>query len=476
MSRDFYQINQISKKLIEYGKARITERELRQYISVSDYEEYYKIIVELVNNNIITPVKNSGFNGRRPPLYKRYNIIKPECNYDDLIPEIRLLSDKLNIEGYLADPEKYKKHKPWLLPLDDFLKHNSKSLETSLSINERSFQIFKKEKALREEKDLAAVLSFNPGLTEVLNYYHTPEPFFLHNITNYSIKDDKNGNNDKIKGFGNYNYKYYGNNIYGSVIAAVERPQRPQQQQQQQQQKQHQSEQQYQQPQQSRQHNQREQQLQQCERQQQHEQQLQHHEQKSQKSAQQLQKCEQLFQQHEQQLNILIIENKDTWYTLKNIMSQNFNCLTGIKFDSLIYGEGKKIARKMDSLTEFDKSFFHGVKTTYYYFGDLDYEGIGIFYELFNVNPMLDIKLMKALYITMLDASREIIEQLPVTKEKQVKKTGQLEWFVSFFDPEHQVIIKNILESDRYIPQEILNNEDFKELLKMSQALKAINK
>ena len=141
-----------------------------------------------------------------------------------------------------------------------------------------------------------------------------------------------------------------------------------------------------------------------------------------------------------------------------------------------IYGEGKKIARKMDSLTEFDKSFFGGAKTTYYYFGDLDYEGIGIFHDLINVNPMLNIKLMKTLYVAMLDASKDIIDKLPVTKEKQVKKAEQLEWFVSFFNPGHQGIIKNILESDRYIPQEILNNEDFKELLKMSQALKAINK
>ncbi|HHV94992.1 MAG TPA: hypothetical protein GXX37_00725 [Clostridiaceae bacterium] len=374
-------INQIRKKLLEYGKARITEKELRQYAPVTDYEDYYHIVIELVGNNIITPVKNSGFNGRRPPLYKKYNIIKPEHNYDDLIPEIRLLNDRLNIEGYLADPEKYKKHKPWLLPLDYFLKYHFQSLETPLSINERSFQIFKKEKVLKEDKELAAVLNFNPGLKEILNYYQTPEPFFLHDITNYRIRYDAKGNN--------------GN----------------------------------------------------CE--------------------QQRQQYEQKLQQHDQQLNILIIENKDTWYTLKNIMSHNLNCLAGIKFDSLIYGEGKKIARKMDSLTEFDKSFFNGVKTTYYYFGDLDYEGISIFYDLLNVNSMLSIKLMKTLYTAMLDASKDIIEELPITKDKQVKKAELLEWFVSFFNDEHQEIIKNILESDRYIPQEILNNVNFRELLKV---------
>ncbi|NSW91705.1 MAG: hypothetical protein HPY74_13710 [Firmicutes bacterium] len=139
------EINQISRKLLEYDKARITEKKLRQYISVTEYEEYYNIVVELVKNNIIAPVKNSGSNGMWPPLHKRYNIIKPECKYDEIIPEIRILHDKLNIEGYLANPEKYKKHKPWVLLLDDFLKTNFKSLETPLSINERSFQVFKKD-------------------------------------------------------------------------------------------------------------------------------------------------------------------------------------------------------------------------------------------------------------------------------------------------------------------------------------------
>lgn len=391
MNIDFYYINQISKKLLEYEKSRISEKELRKYISVLDYEEYYKIVAELVKNNIITPVKSSGLNGRRPPLYKRYNVIKQEKNYDDLISEIRLLNDKLNIEGYLADPEKYIKHKPWLLPLDHFLKHRSKSLEIPLSINERSFQIFKKEKALREDKELAAVLNFNPGLKEVLNYYHTPEPFFMHNITNYGIKGGEKDNNENMI------------NI------------QPQQ------------------------------------------------------LEQNLQYRQQRLQQHKKQLNILIIENKDTWYTLKNIMSPNLNCLAGINFDSLIYGEGKKIARKMDSLTEFDKSFFEGAKTTYHYFGDLDYEGISIFYDLINVNSMLDIKLMKALYIAMLNASRDIIEELPVTKEKQVKKDELLDWFISFFEPEYQAIIKDILEADRYIPQEILNNEDFRKLIIQGQ-------
>lgn len=348
-------LHQISKRLKEFDGARVTERELRGYVSVQDYDEYYHIVIELVNNNMISPVKSSGSNGMHPPLHKRYTIIKPECKYDELIPEIRLLHNRLNIEGYLSDTGKYKNHKHWLSYLDYFLKNKGRSLEIPLSINERSFQIFKKEKVLKEDNELAIVLNFNQGLREALNCYNTPEPFFTYHIRPWEAEG------------------------------------------------------------------------------------------------------KQELHEIEQELNILIIENKDTWYTLRSRLSPCRSCIAGIHFDSLIYGEGKKISRKIDSLTEFDQSFFKNAKTNYYYFGDLDYEGVGIIHDLIHVNPMLHIKLMKPLYIAMLKAAENI--PLPVTKGKQNKKAAG--WFVSLFDTEQKSRMKDILESGRYIPQEILNNGDF---------------
>lgn len=357
---------QISKKLKEFEGVRITEKELREYIPVQDYDEYYHIVIELISNNMIAPVKSSGSNGMRPPLHKRYAIIKPEHNYDELIPEIRLLHGKLNIEGYLTYPEKYRNHKHWLSYLDYFLKNNGRNLEIPLSINERSFQIFRKEKALKEDSELAAVLNFNPGIREALNYYYAPEPFFTYNIRRWEAEEKHELNKDKYE-----------------------------------------------------------------------------------------------LNKEKQKLNILIIENKDTWYTLRSRLSPCYNCIAGTHFDSLIYGEGKKISRKNDSLTEFDAGFFKNAETNYYYFGDLDYEGVGIVYDLIRINPTLQIQLMKPLYIAMLKASENI--SLPFTKEKQNKKASG--WFISLFDIEHQSIIKDILESGRYIPQEILNNGDFAEMI-----------
>ncbi len=345
------------KRLQNRKTTRIAEKELRTITAVNDYVEYHKIVEKLVEEGLILPVVSSGSNGMNPPLYKRYSINKPEQRLDNYIEEIRLLSSSFNIEGYLDDQQKYSKHRAWVQILNTFIKSNNQALDVQLSINERSFQVFGKEKALKEDKNLHSVLNFNPALRNALNFYMTPEPFFIHRITE----------------------------IQGNI-------------------------------------------------------------------------------------NVLIIENKDTWYTLKSIMTPDMNNMLGITFDVLLYGEGKKVSRRFDSLTEFDVSFFSDNKTTYYYFGDLDYEGIGIFNDLKDINSGLDIKLFGRLYSWMLEEATKLLKstggkfELPRTKEKQSKKF--ITRFLGEFDDEESRRINSILVEGRYIPQEILNRECFFSRLK----------
>lgn len=341
---------------------RLAEKELRTLIAVNDYDEYYIIVEKLVAEGFILPIASSGSNGMNPPLYKRYSISKKQRDFDNYFTEIRLLSGAFNVEGYLDNPQKYAEHRPWVQILDTFIKSDNQALSTQLSINERSFQVFGREKAIKEDKNLQAVLNFNPDIRDKLNYYMTPEPFFIHRITE----------------------------IYEDI-------------------------------------------------------------------------------------NILIIENKDTWYTLKSIMKPSLNNMLGISFDILLYGEGKKISRRLDSLTEFDASFFNNNKTVYYYFGDLDYEGIGIFNDLKNVNPELNIKLFSRLYSWMLEEVTALLKssegkfKLPQTKAKQNRKS--IELFLKEFSAKEGAVINNILEEGKYIPQEILNRESFYSRLKSEKAL-----
>lgn len=338
----------LQMKLNAYKGIKITEKKIRELSGINDYSEYCQLVLTLVQDNIIEPINDSGPNGMNPTLYKRYKLIRSEQAYEELIPEIRLLHSAFNIEGYLNQPAKYKEHKIWIDQLDAFIKINNKSLNITVSINERSFQIFHLEKALKVDMELAGVLNFNRGIRDFLNYYMTPEPFFTHNVVSYNDME--------------------------------------------------------------------------------------------------LEK-----------VNILISENKDTWYTLRKIMQPHRNELFGIPFHILLFGEGKKINRKSSTLTDYDKITLEGFKSTYYYFGDIDYEGISIYNDLKEHNKTLDIQLMTPLYSEMLLKSEQT--RLPITKDHQNARA--LDNFLACFEEAYRKKVLDILCARQYVPQEILNYGDF---------------
>ncbi|MBU3188973.1 DUF2220 domain-containing protein [Clostridium bowmanii] len=89
---------------------------------------------------------------------------------------------------------------------------------------------------------------------------------------------------------------------------------------------------------------------------------------------------------------ILIIENKDTYSTLKNKKICEV-------FDMIIYGEGKKIISSFDLAKEYGINFRDSIK----YFGDIDSEGF-LIYKLFKEKfASYNIKFCSSLYSILLD-------------------------------------------------------------------------
>lgn len=155
-----------------------------------------------------------------------------------------------------------------------------------------------------------------------------------------------------------------------------------------------------------------------------------------------------LFQPKDK-LNILIIENKDTFYSaLKYLERRPEKDLYGISIDMLIYGEGKKIVNSY--------SFINEVATgipidKVYYFGDLDFEGIGIF------NSMAS-KYGKQLIVPHVNLYRQMLAEAKNPPKLRTKQSGIcLDLFLMYFDEESKKKIKEILYDDRYIPQEAVN-------------------
>jgi hypothetical protein len=96
------------ENLYTYGKF-ITETELQKIIREGDYRLFHRGIEEMIESGLLSPVKASGSNGRIPPLFNKYRIIKPREDYAGYMESIRRLNPRLNISDYLKRPELYKK-------------------------------------------------------------------------------------------------------------------------------------------------------------------------------------------------------------------------------------------------------------------------------------------------------------------------------------------------------------------------------
>ncbi len=170
--------------------------------------------------------------------------------------------------------------------------------------------------------------------------------------------------------------------------------------------------------------------------------------------------------------NILILENKDTFYSMRRHMTGSHMAgglpqpgksrILGVEMGTLIYGAGKGILR---SFLDFDfcvEPYMKDGKNQIYYFGDLDYEGIGIYESLAKMaSGRWEILPFTRVYEAMTGKADRTckIENLPDTKEQQNRNIR--EEFFSHFSMEMVSRMKDVLESGKYIPQEILNIGDF---------------
>lgn len=164
--------------------------------------------------------------------------------------------------------------------------------------------------------------------------------------------------------------------------------------------------------------------------------------------------------------NILIIENKDTFFDIRRYMNAHSDRILGKSFGTVIYGAGKGIWKTFADYVNGAESYFNG-DNELLYFGDLDYEGIIIYEHLLNAGwenaitgKKIEIRLFSAAYEKMVEKAEILgFDRLPDRKEKQNTNIGDL--FLNGFDDKRKVKILEILEAGKYIPQEILNEHDW---------------
>lgn len=343
---------------------RISLKELLHSRQNNTYEQQYQYILELISEGKVKPVKASGTNGKHPALYREYWLAEQEKDYSIFEEELKYrLHPMISIDYYLSHLANYEQDRPWILMLSEYLKKHREKLEYTESTNERSFEIWSREKFLSRGQGKRILK--NCGLAEgFLNIYQTTEPLAYYSRTR----------------------------------------QVPQ--------------------------------------------------------------------------NILILENKDTFYSMRRhlmegsareaakiadkIPREGKDRVLGMEIGTLIYGAGKGILR---SFLDFDlcvEPYMKNGENRIYYFGDLDYEGIGIYESLAEmVSGRWEILPFTEAYAAMLEKADGTCgaKNLPDTKEQQNRNIR--EDFFAHFHEETVSRMKAVLESGKYIPQEILNITDF---------------
>lgn len=309
------------------------------------YLEQYEYIKGLLDAGRIKPVKSSGKNGKKPALYLEYWLIDEQVDYSNLEQELLFEMDLgINIDYYMHNLPVYDKDREAVRQLHDFLYKHKPLLQTKVSYNERSLQIWGFEKFLSQSKGKTILKHCGLDLA-FLNCYSTTEPFAYFTFTRKT-------------------------------------PQK-----------------------------------------------------------------------------LLIIENKDTFFSMRRHLLDGHATILGEKIGTLIYGAGKRVISSFQQFALSAEPYMLHENNEFLYFGDLDYEGIGIYENLAACfKEQAAIKPFVAAYALMLTKSKSIAK-LPTTKEGQNR---QMEgFFFDYFDGATQEDMRKLLEQNLYIPQEILTVLDY---------------
>lgn len=324
-------------------KMKITLEDIQSLNWDMDYQTLASQIQEQIAEEVLSPIPNSKDNGKYPPLYNRYWLWpKPKEYPVEWLQELDFeINPSLHTDYYRKNLKAYEKDRNFILDFSHYLDKHREWLKEPISYNERSFEIWSREKYLLTK---GIPLLKNLGFShDELNVYETTEP-----VSHY-------------------------------------------------------------------------------------------------------------FRQLETPMTILIIENKDTFYSMRRHLKSGKDTILNISVGALLYGGGKRASKAFIDFVACAEPELKDINNNYLYFGDIDYEGFRIYETLCKAAEEYSIKPFTQGYIRMLYKSKDRF--LPTTKTGQ--KEMEYSLFLNYFSKEIQRKMSALLKERKYIPQECLNAKDF---------------
>ncbi len=165
---------------------KISLEQLQRESRTESYPEQYRYICAQIEENKIMPVKNSPLNGKKPALHTSYWLVEEKPDYGEEIAELQFQTvPAIRTDYYLKNPEVYRQERNWVRLLNRFFLERSEAGSRHLppvSLNERSFQIWGREKFLQREQGRKILAHCGISLEE-LHVYRTTEPLAYYSRT-----------------------------------------------------------------------------------------------------------------------------------------------------------------------------------------------------------------------------------------------------------------------------------------------------
>ncbi len=175
---------QIEEHLKRHKKTRIMLTEIENNLPAnSEYKAYAKIIVDLLNEGVLTPVKSAGDNGQIPVLPLKFNIIRQILNKEVLHEIMTFLLHK----SQYFKLDYYLEHAPseWIDDRDDihciynYLEISGGYPKNFVSSQERSYEISGNEKWLDQCNGRQVLKRLKIYENMLINNQSTPAMFAI---------------------------------------------------------------------------------------------------------------------------------------------------------------------------------------------------------------------------------------------------------------------------------------------------------